>query len=89
MDPTAPLPSPITLRRLAARAAIVRTQASDIPSPCVNVCHIDPVQSVCAGCFRTLDEIAAWRLSDDASKRQVWARIAQRLPVLTPHSETP
>jgi hypothetical protein len=89
MDGTAPLPSKATLRRLAARAVIVRTQAADIPSPCINVCRIDSVQSVCTGCFRTLDEIATWGLSDDASKRQVWARIAERLPVLAPNSETP
>ena len=89
MDGTAPLPSPVTLRRLAARAAIVRTQVADIPSPCINVCRIDPVQSLCSGCFRTLDEIAAWGLSNDDSKRQVWARIAERLPVPPSLDDTP
>ena len=83
MDGTAPLPSRVTLRRLASRAAAVRTQATDIPSPCINVCRIDPVQSVCSGCFRSLDEIAAWSLADDETKRQIWARVAERLPVLT------
>ncbi|MBC7917477.1 MAG: DUF1289 domain-containing protein [Rhodoferax sp.] len=89
MDGTAPLPSRATLRRLAARAVIVRTQAADIPSPCINVCRIDPVQAICNGCFRTLDEIAAWGMADDEAKRQVWAQIAERLPALTPHGETP
>lgn len=89
MDGTAPLPSPATLRRLAAHAVRVQTQASDIPSPCINVCRIDPVQSLCNGCYRTLDEIAIWGLSDNDTKRQIWARVAERLPKQTPHSQTP
>lgn len=89
MDGSAPLPSPVTLKRLAAHAARVQTQTSDIPSPCINVCRIDPVQGLCSGCFRTLDEIAAWGMSDDDSKRQTWARIAERLPVPASHHTTP
>jgi len=29
-------------------------------SPCVNVCVIDTPTGLCAGCYRTLDEIARW-----------------------------
>jgi uncharacterized protein len=32
----------------------------DVPSPCVSVCVIDQPTGLCAGCYRTLGEIAAW-----------------------------
>lgn len=31
-----------------------------VPSPCVDVCRIDPRSGWCEGCLRTLDEIAGW-----------------------------
>ena len=30
-------------------------------SPCIKVCVIDPASGLCTGCWRSLDEIAAWR----------------------------
>ena len=29
-------------------------------SPCIKLCRIAPETGLCIGCFRTLDEIAAW-----------------------------
>ena len=52
----------------------------EVASPCISVCEMMPEAGVCAGCFRTLDEIAAWGRMSDEDKRQVWALIAQRLP---------
>ena len=34
---------------------------------------------LCEGCLRTLDEIAAWGRMDDATKREVWQAIGERL----------
>lgn len=34
--------------------------------------------ALCAGCLRTIDEIAAWAQLADAGKRAVWAAIARR-----------
>jgi predicted Fe-S protein YdhL (DUF1289 family) len=31
-----------------------------IASPCINICEIDEVSGLCAGCARTIDEIAGW-----------------------------
>ena len=31
----------------------------DVASPCINICVIDAVSGLCAGCGRTLAEIAA------------------------------
>lgn len=49
-----------------------------VPSPCVSVCAIDEATGFCAGCLRTIDEIAAWSVLDDAERRDVWARIGER-----------
>ncbi len=49
-----------------------------VPSPCTSVCTIDQVSGFCAGCFRTLDEIAAWSVLDDEEKRTVWSALPER-----------
>ncbi|MBC5764944.1 DUF1289 domain-containing protein [Ramlibacter sp. GTP1] len=45
----------------------------------MSVCRMDAVSGFCEGCFRTLDEIAAWSRLDDADKRATWQLIAQRI----------
>lgn len=50
----------------------------NIPSPCVSVCVMNPSRGLCAGCFRTLDEIAAWSRMPDAGKKQVWSQLVER-----------
>ncbi|KNG95349.1 DUF1289 domain-containing protein [Pseudaestuariivita atlantica] len=32
----------------------------EIQSPCVKICVIQPDVRLCAGCLRSIDEIAAW-----------------------------
>ncbi|MET0382648.1 MAG: DUF1289 domain-containing protein [Burkholderiaceae bacterium] len=54
--------------------------ASPVPSPCVDICRIDPATGRCLGCRRTLDEIAAWSRMDDAAKREVWRQLPGRAP---------
>ncbi|MFO1316008.1 MAG: DUF1289 domain-containing protein [Burkholderiales bacterium] len=49
-----------------------------VPSPCISVCAIDEATGLCAGCLRTLDEIAAWSVLDDGERRDVWVRIGVR-----------
>ncbi len=49
-----------------------------VRSPCNNVCQIDTEKAWCRGCWRTLDEIAAWSSADDQEKRAIWQRIRQR-----------
>lgn len=49
-----------------------------VPSPCVNVCRMDPASGLCAGCRRTLDEIARWSTLDDLAKRRVWEQLESR-----------
>jgi len=67
------------LHRLAQRARQVAAgSTADVPSPCVSVCRVDPATQWCEGCFRTVDEIAAWAEMEDEGKREVWRTIAQR-----------
>jgi predicted Fe-S protein YdhL (DUF1289 family) len=51
-------------------------EPSPILSPCIQVCAIDPATGLCAGCGRTLDEIARW----SSMSEQERARVMQQLP---------
>lgn len=50
----------------------------EIESPCVSQCGINPETGTCSGCGRTLDEIRAWKLADDAEKIAILNALAQR-----------
>ena len=52
--------------------------ALDIASPCIGACRIDPVHRLCAGCFRTRDEIAAWSRLNEADRRAVLDALSPR-----------
>lgn len=51
--------------------------AQRVESPCIKVCVLD-AQSVCVGCGRTIDEIAAWSRMSAAEQRAAVERAAQR-----------
>ena len=51
---------------------------STIPSPCIDVCQMDPDTGLCRGCLRTIDEIVAWGSASDDVKRAVWMEIRRR-----------
>lgn len=51
---------------------------SDIPSPCIGVCELDPDSGLCAGCMRTLAEIAAWPDADDQERLAIVGRLRAR-----------
>lgn len=36
------------------------TDEFELASPCTGVCLLDPDTGLCRGCWRTVDEIAAW-----------------------------
>jgi predicted Fe-S protein YdhL (DUF1289 family) len=67
------------MKMLAARAVAAGATAQNVPSPCISVCTMDFDGSFCMGCWRSIDEIAAWSRCDDAQKKIIWARIAERL----------
>jgi hypothetical protein len=47
-------------------------------SPCINVCKMDAQSGLCAGCFRTIDEISVWSRIDDAGRLNILAAVARR-----------
>lgn len=52
--------------------------AGPVPSPCINVCRMNPHTGLCEGCLRTIDEIAQWSTASDEVKRAVWREICLR-----------
>lgn len=50
----------------------------EVASPCINVCVIDECTGFCAGCLRSLDEIAGWSRFTDDDKREVLVRVEVR-----------
>ena len=49
-----------------------------VPSPCIQVCTMNPATGLCRGCWRTLEEIGSWSALGDADKLLVWRRIRVR-----------
>ena len=75
--------------RLQNRAEqVLATDDPFVPSPCVSVCVVHPIEGVCEGCLRSLNEIGAWGHMQSAQQREVWqnikVRCAQRLEMTKP-----
>ncbi len=71
--------------RLMAAAGYFDLQSDEVvPSPCVSVCRMAPDNSVCEGCFRSLDEIRAWSGATSSERRAIWLRLLQRAQVPPP-----
>jgi hypothetical protein len=49
-----------------------------IESPCIKVCTIDKPTGLCAGCGRSLAEIAAWSRMTADERRRVMAALPAR-----------
>jgi uncharacterized protein len=53
-----------------------------VPSPCIDVCRMDPKTGFYAGCLRTIEEITRWSTATDDIKRAVWVEIRNRKDAL-------
>lgn len=51
-------------------------------SPCVNICVIHPQEGICVGCYRTLEEIAAWAQMGPNQRAAILAELPERKPRL-------
>ena len=47
-------------------------------SPCINVCVIDKASGLCAGCGRSLEEIARWSSFSSAERRRIMNELETR-----------
>jgi uncharacterized protein len=76
-------------RQPAARPMLAMPAEQRVASPCIQVCRLDADQ-VCAGCGRTLDEIAEWSQAGAQRQREIVAACARRLrerPAPAPHHD--
>jgi predicted Fe-S protein YdhL (DUF1289 family) len=62
---------------LLEKAQTVEASAR-VPSPCLSICRMDAASELCEGCFRTLEEIAAWGMASEDDKRAVWKLLVER-----------
>ena len=51
-------------------------------TPCVRICKLDEEAGVCAGCYRTPDEIEKWSEYTNEQKRQLMVAIDIRKELL-------
>lgn len=54
----------------------------EVESPCVKICVVHPVERICVGCFRTIDEIGGWGRMTPEQRRAVMAELPSRAPRL-------
>jgi predicted Fe-S protein YdhL (DUF1289 family) len=76
--PAEPSARPARRVRISMDAARAVRRQSSIMSPCTAVCTIIPGTELCAGCYRSVDEIRDWLYYDDPAKRQVIQRLDAR-----------
>jgi predicted Fe-S protein YdhL (DUF1289 family) len=55
-----------------------------IVTPCVKVCFMDDESGLCLGCFRTLQEVAAWARLGEAERAAVMAELPSRRGRISP-----
>jgi uncharacterized protein len=55
---------------------------NEVQSPCVKLCVVHPEERLCVGCFRTIDEIAAWSRLTPAERAAILADLPNRAPRL-------
>lgn len=54
------------------------TNATNVPSPCVEICDLDQTGQYCLGCGRTIGEIEGWGSASDEEKLLILARLQDR-----------
>jgi uncharacterized protein len=55
---------------------------ASIETPCIRVCTVHPALRLCAGCGRTLDEIAGWIGLSSAERARIMTQLPARLAAM-------
>jgi uncharacterized protein len=56
---------------------------SDIETPCIKICVVEPETGFCIGCGRTRQEIGDWISMSPATRHDVIATLPERVATLT------
>ncbi|KQR74352.1 hypothetical protein ASG35_19435 [Burkholderia sp. Leaf177] len=54
------------------------SQLQPVGSPCTDVCRLDKTTGYCEGCFRSREEIKAWKTLPDADKLSLFPALLDR-----------
>ncbi|WP_420346360.1 DUF1289 domain-containing protein [Pelagibius sp.] len=65
-------------RRARRRKRAARVFDTSVPSPCIQVCQVDPKSDCCIGCGRHIDEIRDWPILSAEEKKAVLALLPER-----------
>ena len=49
-----------------------------VPSPCINLCRMNPQSGYCEGCLRSIPEITEWGGADDRRRLAILTEVARR-----------
>lgn len=60
-----------------------------VSSPCIKVCIVDGASGLCLGCFRTLEEIAAWAGLPERERAAVMKALPERRGRIDPRKLGP
>ena len=55
-----------------------------IKTPCIKVCVVDGETGLCMGCYRQLNEVAAWAKFTDAEREAILAELPSRKSRIRP-----
>ena len=55
-----------------------------VRTPCVKVCVVDGESGLCLGCYRTLNEIAAWATFPSEARDKLMAELPERRARIDP-----
>ena len=55
-----------------------------IKTPCIKVCVVDGESGLCLGCYRRLNEVAAWSRLTDAERDAILAELPDRRSLIRP-----
>jgi predicted Fe-S protein YdhL (DUF1289 family) len=69
-----PVETPLELAFTIERASQVRP----VGSPCTDVCRLDKTTGYCEGCFRSREEIKAWKTLPDTDKVALFPALLAR-----------
>ncbi len=66
----------------------IRPRPSEMESPCLKICVMEPGSKLCRGCGRTIEEIAAWSTMNAGERRRIMSSLPARLAAagLSPQS---